>query len=63
VRKPQTPRQRLRYETLDFITLELGYSSTKAPLTLEERHKIGSTVEQILKGEKEAARAPPAELD
>jgi DOPA 4,5-dioxygenase len=39
-------------------TTELGYSSTKKPLTLEERRTIGGNVEQILKSEKDAARAP-----
>lgn len=37
---------------------ELGYSSTKTQLTLEERKTIGANVEYILKSEKEAARAP-----
>ena len=37
---------------------ELGYSSTVPQLTLEQRKLMGSNVEQILKGEKEAAKAP-----
>lgn len=41
-----------------FIHLELGYSSTAPQLTLEERKRLGANVEHILKGEKEAAKAP-----
>ena len=43
--------------TSDCFT-ELGYSSEKPPLSLEARKKLGATVERILEGEKEAARAP-----
>ncbi|CDO71870.1 hypothetical protein BN946_scf184940.g17 [Trametes cinnabarina] len=43
--------------TLHFAK-ELGYSSTAPKLTLEERKRLGANVEQILKGEKEAAKAP-----
>lgn len=44
---------------LQYPSLKLGYSSTKRSLTLDERRKIGTSVEHILEGEKEAARAPP----
>jgi DOPA 4,5-dioxygenase len=37
---------------------ELGYSSKKTPLTLEQRKKIGANVEHLLEGEEEAAPAP-----
>jgi hypothetical protein len=37
---------------------ELGYSSTAPGMTLEERKKLGAAVENILKNEKEAAKAP-----
>ncbi|KAI0806801.1 DOPA-like domain-containing protein [Fomes fomentarius] len=43
---------------LQYASLKLGYSSTASKLTLEERKRIGSNVEQLLKGEKEAAKAP-----
>ncbi|KAG6839243.1 hypothetical protein C0991_004440 [Blastosporella zonata] len=44
---------------LQYPSLNLGYS-TKAPqFTLEERRKLGTNIEHLLKGEKEAARAPP----
>ena len=43
--------------TLILVT-ELGYSSTTPDFTLDERRKMGEKIEQILKGEKEAARAP-----
>ncbi|EPQ50607.1 hypothetical protein GLOTRDRAFT_50391 [Gloeophyllum trabeum ATCC 11539] len=43
---------------LQYASLKLGYSSTAPKLSLEERRKIGSNVEKILRGEKEAARAP-----
>jgi DOPA 4,5-dioxygenase len=36
----------------------LGYSSTTPDFTLDERRVLGANIEQILKGEKEAARAP-----
>jgi DOPA 4,5-dioxygenase len=39
-------------------SIGLGYSSTAPEFTLDERLKLGAEVEQILKGEKEAARAP-----
>ncbi|KAI9059763.1 hypothetical protein FKP32DRAFT_1657251 [Trametes sanguinea] len=41
-----------------YASLKLGYSSTAPKLTLEERKRLGANVEQILKGEKEAAKAP-----
>ena len=37
---------------------ELGYSSTTSDFTLDERRVLGANIEQILRGEKEAARAP-----
>lgn len=40
------------------VVAELGYSSTTPDFTLDERQKMGEKVEQILKGEKEAAGAP-----
>ncbi|KZT20305.1 hypothetical protein NEOLEDRAFT_1075891 [Neolentinus lepideus HHB14362 ss-1] len=43
---------------LQYPSLKLGYSSTAPKLSLDERRKIGSNVEKILRGEKEAARAP-----
>ncbi|KAI0699665.1 DOPA-like domain-containing protein [Cytidiella melzeri] len=43
---------------LQYQSLKLGYSSTAPGLTLEERKKLGAHVEIILKGEKEAAKAP-----
>ncbi|KAI0355081.1 hypothetical protein OH77DRAFT_1425143 [Trametes cingulata] len=43
---------------LQYASLKLGYSSTAPKLTLEERKRLGNNVEQILKGEKEAAKAP-----
>lgn len=46
------------HSTCTHIAVELGYSSTAPKLTLEERKRIGSNVEQLLKGEKEAAKAP-----
>ncbi|KAL1947240.1 hypothetical protein VTO73DRAFT_14201 [Trametes versicolor] len=41
-----------------YASLKLGYSSTAPQLTLEERKRLGANVEHILKGEKEAAKAP-----
>lgn len=38
--------------------LELGYSNATPDFTLDERRKMGANIEEILKGEKEAARAP-----
>jgi DOPA 4,5-dioxygenase len=38
---------------------ELGYSSTAPGLSLEDRRRLGENVEDILKGEDEAAPAPP----
>ncbi|KAI1791521.1 DOPA-like domain-containing protein [Ganoderma leucocontextum] len=43
---------------LQYPSLKLGYSSTAPTLSLEERKRIGANVEQILRGEKEAAKAP-----
>ncbi|KIP07484.1 hypothetical protein PHLGIDRAFT_89449 [Phlebiopsis gigantea 11061_1 CR5-6] len=41
-----------------YHSLKLGYSSTAPTLSLEDRKKLGSSVEAILKHEKEAAKAP-----
>ncbi|KAJ8093157.1 hypothetical protein PM082_020642 [Marasmius tenuissimus] len=38
--------------------IELGYSSTTPPLTLEQRKRLGTNVENTLKNEPEAARVP-----
>ncbi|KAI0078971.1 hypothetical protein K474DRAFT_747321 [Panus rudis PR-1116 ss-1] len=43
---------------LQYPSLKLGYSSTRPDLSLEERKKLGANVEEILKCEKEAAKAP-----
>jgi len=43
---------------LQYPSLKLGYSSETPPLSLEDRRKIGANIERILKGEKEAAKAP-----
>jgi DOPA 4,5-dioxygenase len=37
---------------------ELGYSSDAPQLSLEARRRLGATVERILEGEEEAAKAP-----
>ncbi|KAI0315650.1 DOPA-like domain-containing protein [Amylostereum chailletii] len=44
---------------LQYASLKLGYSSTGPTLSLEDRKKIGAHVENVLKSEKEAAKAPP----
>ncbi|KAH9918346.1 DOPA-like domain-containing protein [Epithele typhae] len=43
---------------LQYPSLRLGYSSTAPKPTMEERQRLGRNVEQILKSEKEAAKAP-----
>ncbi|CCM05768.1 uncharacterized protein FIBRA_08001 [Fibroporia radiculosa] len=43
---------------LQYPSLKLGYSSETPPLTIEERRKMGARLEQLLSGEKEAAKAP-----
>ncbi|KAI0648392.1 DOPA-like domain-containing protein [Trametes meyenii] len=43
---------------LQYPSLKLGYSSTAPQLSLEERKRLGANVEEILKREKEAAKAP-----
>ncbi|TFY79188.1 hypothetical protein EWM64_g4827 [Hericium alpestre] len=43
---------------LQYPSLKLGYSSTKPPISLETRKVLGTNVENTLKGEKDAARAP-----
>jgi DOPA 4,5-dioxygenase len=37
---------------------ELGYSSEAPQLSLEARRRLGASVERILEGEEEAAKAP-----
>ncbi|KAF5386945.1 hypothetical protein D9615_002023 [Tricholomella constricta] len=44
---------------LQYPSLKLGYSSKSEPFSLEDRRKLGANIEHLLKGEKEAARAPP----
>ncbi|KAL4244169.1 DOPA 4,5-dioxygenase [Abortiporus biennis] len=41
-----------------YPSLKLGYSTESPGPTLDERKQIGANVERILKGEKEAAKAP-----
>ncbi|KAH7911912.1 DOPA-like domain-containing protein [Hygrophoropsis aurantiaca] len=43
---------------LQYPSLKLGYSSDRPDYTIEDRLRIGANVERILRGEKEAARAP-----
>jgi len=43
---------------VQYTTLGLGYSSTREEPSIEERKKLGAKVEDILRREKEAARAP-----
>ena len=43
------------------IKTELGYSLERPQFTLEGRRKLGASVEKLLKGEKEAAKAPTAD--
>ncbi|KAG9318044.1 DOPA-like domain-containing protein [Chiua virens] len=43
---------------LQYPSLKLGYSAAEPDYTLEDRRRIGANVERILRGEKEAARAP-----
>ncbi|KAF8549461.1 hypothetical protein OG21DRAFT_1421234 [Imleria badia] len=43
---------------LQYPSLKLGYSAPEPDFTLEDRRRIGANVERILRGEKEAARAP-----
>ncbi|KAI0035005.1 DOPA-like domain-containing protein [Vararia minispora EC-137] len=47
---------------LQYPSLKLGYSSTVPGLSLEDRKRLGECVEEILKGEEEAAPAPPIEV-
>jgi DOPA 4,5-dioxygenase len=44
---------------LQYPSLKLGYSSSAPQPSLEERMAAGAKVEETLKREKEAARAPP----
>ena len=49
----------LASSTLDAdLFAELGYSSETPQLSLEARKRLGTNVERILEGEKEAAKAP-----
>ncbi|KAG0706491.1 DOPA-like domain-containing protein, partial [Suillus ampliporus] len=43
---------------LQYPSLKLGYSTPEPEYTLDQRRRIGASVEHILKGEKEATRAP-----
>ncbi|KAF9036840.1 DOPA-like domain-containing protein [Panaeolus papilionaceus] len=43
---------------LQYPSLRMGYSGTPS-LTLEQRRKLGANIESLLRGEKEAAPAPP----
>ncbi|KAH0830178.1 hypothetical protein J3R83DRAFT_1531 [Lanmaoa asiatica] len=43
---------------LQYPSLKLGYSAPEPDFTLDDRRRIGANVERILRGEKEAARAP-----
>lgn len=40
------------------LSAELGYSSEAPQLSLESRRRLGASVEKILEGEVEAAKAP-----
>jgi len=46
---------------LQYPSLKLGYSTRTPDLSLEERRRLGTAVEEILKGEPEAAPAPDAQ--
>ncbi|KZP13813.1 hypothetical protein FIBSPDRAFT_834722 [Athelia psychrophila] len=43
---------------LQYESLKLGYSNETPDFTLDERRKLGANAEEILKREKEAAKAP-----
>ncbi|KAJ3900424.1 DOPA-like domain-containing protein [Lentinula edodes] len=43
---------------LQYPSLRLGYSSATTPLSLDDRRRLGANVENLLKNEKGAARAP-----
>ncbi|KAH9857534.1 DOPA-like domain-containing protein [Lenzites betulinus] len=43
---------------LQYASLKLGYSSAAPQLSLEERKRLGTNIENILRHEKEAAKAP-----
>ncbi|KAJ3538522.1 hypothetical protein NM688_g6510 [Phlebia brevispora] len=43
---------------LQYPSLKLGYSSVAPGISLEDRRKAGALLENALRGEKEAARAP-----
>lgn len=47
------------YNDAVIFGIELGYSTTVPPFTLDERRRLGEAIEKLLAGEKEAARAPP----
>ena len=40
------------------VASEMGYSSGRQALTMEERKRAGAKIEETLKGESEAAPAP-----
>ncbi|KAF8626304.1 hypothetical protein AX15_004974 [Amanita polypyramis BW_CC] len=44
---------------LQYSSLKVGYSSTAPAISLEDRLKRGENIETLLKGEKDAAEAPP----
>ncbi|KAJ2913640.1 hypothetical protein MD484_g6781, partial [Candolleomyces efflorescens] len=46
---------------LQYPDLKLGYSAASSPMTIEQRLKLGEKVETILKGDDQAAHAPPRE--
>ncbi|TFY68429.1 hypothetical protein EVG20_g3556 [Dentipellis fragilis] len=46
---------------LQYASLKVGYSSNTPTLSLEQRKKIGASIENTLKNEKEAAKAPPTD--
>ncbi|KAJ4475596.1 DOPA-like domain-containing protein [Lentinula aciculospora] len=43
---------------LQYPSLRLGYSSASPPMSLDDRRRLGANVENLLKNEKGAARAP-----
>ncbi|KAG9050794.1 hypothetical protein FS837_002350 [Tulasnella sp. UAMH 9824] len=43
---------------VQYTSLKLGYSSTNPGLNIEERKKAGAAIEDVLRGEPEAAPAP-----
>jgi len=43
---------------VQYTSLKLGYSAEKSGPSIEERKQAGARLEEVLRGEKEAARAP-----